>query len=91
MQHGLGIGSIVKIPGFTPKHEVGQESGTTCHVTTELLIFPGGQHQPAITQADCHHQTQGRKDAPHTPRIEITQTKLPVFEIAQNQASDQIA
>ena len=91
VQHGLGIGGIVKIPGLTPEHEVGQKSRPACHMTTELLIFPGGQYQPAIAQADGHHQTQRRKDAPHTPRIEMAQTKLPAFKIAQYQPGDQVA
>src|SRR6202171_4313079 len=91
MQQGLEIRSRIKVAGFLPEYDIGQERGAGGDMLTQALVFVGEQRKPPANGYAQQHQQQRGKNALYAARIEIRKTERAASDSAENNARYQVA
>jgi hypothetical protein len=77
MQQRLGLGHLVEVTGFSPKHKIRNEARAGGSMFAEPFILAGQQKKPTIRQDNQENDDQSGKDPFASPRIKVKKLKLP--------------
>ncbi|MNI39386.1 hypothetical protein D3C73_935670 [compost metagenome] len=91
VQQRFQIGSRLEVAILAHEQNVGNEQRLVAHRPAQLGKILGREQQPTQGQRDEHHHTQGRNDAPCTPRPEVDKAEPLRADLAEQNAGDQEA